>query len=541
MKRLWLLLLLWAFLWLGGSVFSAWSLQQNVQRAANAVLAEASITSTTTALRATAYGQRVDLEGVVHRESDRQRAVDLIMKEARLPGTFGYGLRAAPIRRITTDHLVLEAKPVGWGVLAATTDLVRLRGLAGSSFEAQSIATSISGGGELTRLLQNEIVADHHACIEAEDLARTLSSPLSLTEAERRLGVLAFARWGSPWQTMNLDEPVETLRRRLVDAGLPADVWHQGISSDVERVRDAHFSWRVAEAQRQNLERQPPGHLIMAVRGDAVLLRGELGSKNLAQLVTDAIKQFIGPRRLIEEIAHNTRRRPETDARLLASTIPPIAGGLLTRMLAIGTPATGWKVIDLATIDIEDETTLGEKQLPAGLDPRLVLPDVLAAVAWLHSINDSPAPPSGTLPHLIIAAVGQHVFIRGAVAEEAVRSQMESAARKFYATRTVDTAIRIVASTLPAPDAIQTASTLPALPALNTTGMLAIATPGGTWKAKPMRADYLDSDGLARSNLLPDYVSAAQVMPDLLDIADAISTHLAKVNSSAPGIPLQNP
>jgi osmotically-inducible protein OsmY len=543
MKRIWLLLLLWAMLWLGGSVFSAWALQQNIQHAANSVLVNQSVPGEPARLRAVAQGRHVYLEGIIHRESDRQRACDLVMKETRLEGTLEAGATIPPASQVTAERVVLDPRPVGWGVLAASSDVIRLRGATGSEFEAQSIATSLTSDTAISRLLHNNLATEHDALVEADDLQPTLTSPLPLTEKELQASVLAFARWGQPWQTLDLDQPLEAIRRRLVELGLPADTWTAGVSTEVERVRDARFNWRTSEAQRQNLNRQPPGHVVLAVRADTILLRGELGSPSLCRLVADAVKHLPGDRRVIDEIVHNSRRRPESDAQRLATTLPTLPGGLLTKVLAVGTPSAGWKAIDLATVDVEDESTLGIKQLPEGLDPRLVLPDVLACLRWIHSIDDSPMRPTDArpLPHLIIAAVADRIYVRGAVAEESTRSQLENAARKFYSSRTVDCAIHVDANCEPSADILQTTTALPVPPAINTTGMLAIAVPGWPWKAKPMRADFLDSDGLTRSNLLPDYVTSAQVMPDLIGIADEVRAHLAKVINGAPGIPLQAP
>ncbi len=543
MKRIWLLLLLWAILWLGGSAFCAWTLQGEIQRQANAVLAENRPAGADAALTARALGQRVAFEGTLHRESDLKRAVEVVREQTRLPGTFGLGTRISPILAVTTESVRLQPKPTGWGVLAASAQVVRLRGVAGSDFEVQSIAASIRGDASVHELLQNEIVADPQSLIEVEDLQPTLTSALPLTEQDRAACVLAFAKWGSPWSLVKLDQPLETIRRRLVELGLPGDAWTTGVSSDVEMVRDEHFAWRANEASRLNLNRQPPGHVILAVRADTILLRGELGTPTICSLVSQTVQHRAQQRRVIDELVHSTRRRPETDAQTLASTFPSIAGGLLTKLLAVGTPSAGWKLINLASIDIEDESTLGLHDIPDGLDPRLVMPDVLAAVAWIHSIDDAPVRRFENMlqPHILIAGVGGNVYVRGMVAEESTRSQIETATRKLYATRSVDCAIRVDASCAPSFDTPQTLATLPAMPALNTTGVLAITTPGRSWKAKPMRSDFLDSDGLMRSNLLPDYVSSAQVMPDLLGIADEIRAHLAKVISGAPGIPLQAP
>lgn len=148
-----------------------------------------------------------------------------------MPGTFGLGTRISPILAVTTESVRLQPKPTGWGVLAASAQVVfACAGVVGSDFEVQSIAASIRGDALVHELLQNEIVADPQSLIEVEDLQPTLTSALPLTEQDRAACVLAFAKWGSPWSLVKLDQPLETIRRRLVELGLPGDAWTTGVS-----------------------------------------------------------------------------------------------------------------------------------------------------------------------------------------------------------------------------------------------------------------------------------------------------------------------
>ena len=114
MKRIWLLLLLWAFLWLGGSAFCAWNLQSQIQKQANAVLAENVSATGRATLTATAQGRRVRLQGTLHRESDLRRAVDQVQEQTRLPGTVGLASQIPPITHIVTEEVQIQPKPTGW-------------------------------------------------------------------------------------------------------------------------------------------------------------------------------------------------------------------------------------------------------------------------------------------------------------------------------------------------------------------------------------------------------------------------------------------
>lgn len=543
MKRIPLLLLPWSLLWLGGSYWAALGLQQEVEAAARVLLAGTADTRVvTTRLEVQAQGQQLHLTGVAHRQSDEARALALLRDQVRLAGLRGLGTGYNPVAQVV-DEVVLEARPSGWGILAGTPGLMQLSGVAGSDFESQSLASSLTGGGQWSSILRNSLETDAEACAEADHLDATTGSDLKITDATLAQGVLAVARWGQPWTALDLDQPLETLRRKMIDLGVPAKAWAQGISSEVERVRDAHFNWRTTLAEQRRLQSQPPGHLVLALRGDAVLLRGELGSPPSCKLMIDAVRKVAGERRVIEEVAPSSRRKPESDLVKLATTVPPLPGGLLSRLLAVGTPVSGWKLIDLAAFDGEDENALGADLLPPGLDPRLVLPDVLASLAWIHSVDSAPVrtPSDKPLPFVVIVAAGDRVYLRGIVAGEAARTQIEEAARKQYSGRVVDAGILLDPAYEPVVSVLPTVSALPAVPAENSTGLLAVAQAGGPWRAKPMRARFLESQGLAESSLLPDGIGANQVMPALLDVADQVQAHLARVLSSSPGIPLQNP
>ena len=538
-----LLFLLWSLLWVVGSFWAACGLQRDLQRQAAALLAEkADAMTASTRLNVVARGQTLVLQGLTHRQSDKQRAIQALQHAVRLQGVQGYARALNPVRTVV-DAVVFEPKPSGWGLLAAAEDWLQLQGVTGSEYESQAIASSVSGGGQWSRFLRNGLESDADACIESDQLQVTTSSALDLADERRPQGVLAFARWGTPWRTLDLDWPLEKLHRSLVEAGLPAEAWLQGVSVTVEKVRDAHFAWRAAQAERQRLLAQPPGHLVLAVSEDVILLRGQLGTSQLCTLVADTVRKAAGNRKVVNALVHDNHRRPETDAMKLAATLPDLPGGLLAKMLAVGTVDVGWKRIDLASVDVEDERSLGIEQLPRGLDPRLVLPDVLAAITWMHSssLPPEPKPSVKPLPHLLLAAAGDRVMVRGRVAEEAVRAQIDSAVRKLYSSRSVDVSIQLDPSCEPVANVLPTLSALPVLPAMNSTGWLALAVPGGSWHGKPLQPSFLEIQGLADSGLLPDGVTTNQVMTAMLDITDLLQSHLQRVLNSAPGIPLQSP
>lgn len=538
MKTWWLPFLLWTVLWLAGSLWSAAGLQHEIGRAAQAVLFH----SDGPRLSATARGRQLVLQGTVHRESDVQRAREKLLREVRVPGLLSLGSKFNPVESVRSE-VELDLKPEGWGVVVATSHQVKLTGRCGSEFESQRVEGSLNAGGRLSAQLRNDLGVDGDTFIESDRLEGTTHSALSLDDASRARGLIAFARWGSAWQSFDPSQPAESLRQQLLAAGLPASAWTEGVSDEVQRARVAHSHWVAEQEQVKRLATLPPGHVVLAQRGDTVLLRGELGTPQLCSLIVGAVSKAAVQRRIVDELVPSVHRRPESDASLLATTVPPMAGGLMSKMLAVGTPSSGWRRIDLAALDIEDESTFGPDLLPLGLDLRLVLPDVLTALTWLHSINHEPRKPAEgkILPHLLLAAAGDRVFLRGAVAEEAVRAQVVAAARRLYVGRVVDADIRLDSACSPTSTILQTVTSLPVLPAQNTTGLFGVAVAGQVWQSQPLRAAWLDEAGLAASGLLPPNVSAAQVMPDLLGLVSPLTAHLGRVSQSAPGIPLQSP
>lgn len=538
MKSWWLPLLFWAVLWLAGSYWSAMGLQQDLARAAQAVLQQPEGPR----FSAEAKGRQLVLRGTVHRESDALRARQKLANDVRLPGLLSLGSRINPVQSVRSE-VVMDLKPEGWGLLVATSREARLLGQCGSAFESQRIEGSLTAGGRFTVPLRNDLAVDGDALVESDRLEGTTHSALDINEQSLRRGIIAFARWGGAWQRLDSTQPAETLRQQLLAAGMPAQAWPEGVSDEVQRGRVAHSHWIAEQEQEKRLAQLPPGHVVLAQRGDTLLLRGELGTPQLCSLVAGAVTKTSPDRRLVDELVPSVHRRPESDASLLAGTVPPMAGGLLSKMLAVGTPSSGWRRVDLATLDIQDESTFGPDLLPLGLDLRLVLPDVLAALTWLHSINNETLKPSEgrVLPHLVLAAAGDRVFLRGAVAEESVRAQIESAAKRLYVGRVVEADIRLDSACMPTSTILQSVTSLPDLPAQNTTGLLGIAVAGQIWQSRPLRAAWLDEAGLAASGLLPPHVSAAQVMPDLLEMAGPLGAHLGRVSQSAPGIPLQSP
>ena len=306
-------------------------------------------------------------------------------------------------------------------------------------------------------------------------------------------------------------------------------------------MRAAHDTYVADDHEKNRLEGLAPGHVVMAVRGSQILLRGELGSDQVGERLVEAVRAACPDRIVIDEVAHSSHRKPEDSPKLLSSTMPKLPRGLLTKYLIVGTPDTGWKTLDLEELDVENSDSITQAMLPEGLDRRLALPDLTTALTWINSIDSAPMQRdvSRMPPYFMLTAVGDHVYLRGAVAEEAVRTQVEAAARRLYASRELDVQVRLDGTCQSIGQALQTLATLPPPPSPDTAGFIAFAFGGDEWHSKPAQARLLEAQGLQQSGLLPDGLSVNLFMPDVLSIAAAVKAHLAHLSLGPPGIPMQ--
>lgn len=540
MKRIWLLALLWGALCLAGAVWAALGLQGDLGRLAREELARQG--DVAAGLQVSARGQDLFLSGTTNRQGDMERVAKGMAVHLHLRGPFGAGDRWQPVRRVVNEIAVVP-RPEGWGVLAATASAVHLRGVAGSENEANRIGLAVRSSGQLvTKALVNDLAVDGELFIESDQLESTIQSVPALTSEVVKRGLLAVTTWGRKWLELDVTKPAELLRRQVLAEGLPAEAWETDLFAEVERVRDNREDYAARELEKHRLESLAPGHVVMAVRGSQILLRGELGSEQACELLGDAIRVACQDRVVIDELAHSSHRKPEDSPKLLASTVPRLPSGLLAKYLAVGTPDLGWKALDLDALDVENQETLGQAMLPAGLDRRLVLPDVSTGLVWINSIESAPTQRDVTRKpsYFMLAAVGSHVYLRGAVAEEAVRTQVEAAARRLYGSRELDVAVRLDATCLPIGQALQTLSTLPPPPSMDMAGILAFAFNGDEWHVKNMLMRWLEPEELGKSGLVPAGTSMNLLMPDVLAVTPAVKTHLARLSLGPPGIPVQS-
>lgn len=539
MKSIWLLASFWAVLCLGGAMWAALGLQEELTSAATAkLLAEDAAPEE---LKVAVAGQSVRLTGTANRQTDIDRMVKLASHDLRLPGVLDAGLRFNPVRQVI-NQIRLVIRPEGWGVLAATGTAVHLRGISGSESEANRLELAVRSSGQLSRMFASDLAVDGEIFIESDQLETTIQSVPELTSEAIKQGLLAVTIWGRKWKVLDVTKPAEVLRKEVLALGLPETAWESDLFTEVERVRSAREAYVSAEEEKSRLERLAPGHVVMAVRGSQVLLRGELGTPQSCELLADAIRLAAQDRVVIDELAHSSHRKPEDSPKLLASTVPRMPVGLLAKFIAVGTPGSGWKTFDMDSVDLENQASITQAMLPEGLDLRLALPDVTTALTWINSIDAAPMQRDVARmpPYFMLTAVGNHVYLRGAVAEEAVRTQVEAAVRRLYASRELDVEVRLDGTCQSIGQALQTLATLPPPPSPETSGFIAFAFGGEEWRRKPIQARLLEPAGLQQSGLLPDGLSVNLFMPDLLSVAPAVKAHLGQLSLGPPGIPAQS-
>lgn len=530
----------WAALWLVGSWWAAVDLQAAIQAGATRTLQEAGVAMKR--VEAKASGQSVTLTGVVRQPGDVEKAVDCLNKSMRLPEAIGWAKNRSPIRDVR-PQLQVDLKPVGWGMLAVNASKAQLMGLTGSKTESEELESqvrrSFSGGPELHVDLEVNPEQVH----EADAPTAGVEEMEGFDRQALQFGLVALTRWGGAWQRLDLDRPLEQLRQQVIAFGLPENQWEEQLGGVVRRIQDARQLALSNHNEERRKDSLPIGHVVLAVRADTILLKGELGSEPAERLVVDAVQRAAGTRRLIDELLHDPQRRPEQDMRKIVTELPDLPSGNSARFLAVATASAGWRTIDLSQIDVEDANSILPGMLPAGADRRLLIGDVASAALWIHSISSSSpstVPKIKPTAYLFLALVGHRALLYGVVPDEGLRTQIESSVRKRYPALELESALRIDPHAVAGESPPFTLGTLPAYPGAETSGLLAFALVGEDWRTKPARASLLEAAMLAQSGLLPESFPVNMLLPDIMAAAPVIRNHLKLHEQTAPpGIPLQ--
>jgi len=479
-------------------------------------------------------GLRMVLSGKVRQEAQRLELARRLRDEPWLPGRWlSMLLPALPLR----NELAVTPYPPGWLALAVSGRHAELVGWLATAEEARDAARLLedrwqAAGGRL----RTRISADPARFDEAPDLAATLSRlPVPPAADGPDSEQIHLASAGGPWTRLPPDASDDVLRGQAVHHRLSETEWREVRELCVQvRERQTQERARLAEAARQ--ARLPPPHILLAVRGNRLLVRGELASLGLKRSLLNALIDAFPGHRVLDDLRVNPDRRAVAAfAPVPAERIPAPdqdAGG----SLLLGLPGGGWQTLPARADDASLEQAWIQV-LPADLPPEQLADDVRMAADWLR--GDARGIPSLPVPaqpsFLTLALLPDKVILAGQLAEEPLRARLVEAARRAYAGRAVLLADGLLArgTCEPADGIEQTALSLPPLPRTGEAPRLAFALPGQVWTILPAAPALLQPGGLSAGGLLPAGFPAAMAEHSLAEAFD----HLRPLLQPAPGSP----
>jgi hypothetical protein len=463
-------------------------------------------------------GLRAVLTGQVRHARQRDELARLIHDRLGLPG--GWLPEVRPVLGLRNE-LVVVPYPPGWLALAVSGRHAELCGRLGTEIEARDAERLLSqrwltAGGRV----QARVTADPARFDEAPDFAATLNgSPTPPAADGPDSAQLHLARAGGGWTRLPPEVTEERLREQRAAFGLQDADWPQ-VRLLLERVRRTQEleRARLAEARRQ--AGLPPPHLLLAARGDRLLVRGEVASLGLKRGLLNALIEALPAHRVLDDLRVNPERRSVTPFEPVpVEELPPPAATDDNRLL-LGVPGAGWHILP-PRADAASLETAWRKPLPADLPPERLADDVRMAADWLRGdargIPDLPVPAQPSF--LTLALLPDRVILAGQLAEEPHRARLLEAVRRAYAGRAVLLTDGLLArgTCSPAASVEQTARSLPPLPRAGEPARLGFARPGEVWRSVKVDAALLEPGGLGTSGLLPAGFPAAMAELSLLD------------------------
>lgn len=475
-------------------------------------------------------GLRAVLSGQVRQANQRTELETRVRERLHLPG--GWFPEFRPVLGLRNELTVVPYPP-GWLALAVSGRHAELAGRLGSEFEARDAARLLTerwqaAGGRL----QARVTTDPARFDEAPDLEATLSGfPAPPPTDGPDSAQLHLARAGGGWTRLPPDATEERLREQAASFGLDAADWERvhGLVERVRRLQELERA-RLAEAKRQ--AGLPPPHLLLAARGDRLLVRGEVASLGLKRSLLNALIEALPGHRVLDDLRVNPERRSVTPFEPVPVEQLPPPDQEESRLL-LGIPGTGWHLLP-ARADAASLGAAWRQPLPADLPPEHLADDVRMATDWLRGdargIPDLPVPAQPSF--LTLALMPDKVILAGQLAEEPLRTRLLDAVRRAYAGRALVLADGLLARGSCAPSASieQTALSLPPLPRTGEPAKLAFAQPGGVWQTVSVTADLLEPGRLAETGLLPENFPAAMAELSLLEAFD----HLRAFRTLAP-------
>ena len=476
-------------------------------------------------------GLRAVLSGQIRQANQRTQLENLVREQLRLPGDVLPDFR--PVLGVR-DELTVVPYPPGWLALAVSGRHAELAGCLGSEIEARDAAHLLTerwqtAGGRL----QARVTADPGRFDEAPDFETTRSNfpaPPSVDGPDS--AQIHLAQAGGDWTRLPPDASEELLREQATLHGLAAADWGR-VRSLLERVRRLQEleRARLAEARRQ--ASLPPPHLLLASRGDRLLVRGEVASLGHKRSLLNALIEALPGQRVLDDLRINPERRAVTPFEPVPIEQLPSPDDPETRHLLLGVPGAGWHTLP-ARADVASLDAAWRKPLPADLPPERLADDIRMATDWLRGdARGIPDLPMAAQPSfLTLTLLTDKVILAGQLAEEPLRLRLLDAVRRAYAGRALVLADDLLArgSCAPSESIEQTALSLPPLPRAGEPAKLAFAQPGGVWRTVAATERLLEPGGLADAGLLPENFPAAMAELTLSEAFD----HLRALHKAQP-------
>jgi hypothetical protein len=466
-------------------------------------------------------GWRAVLSGQVRHASQRAELETLVRQRLRLPGGWFPDFR--PVLGLRNELAVVPYPP-GWLALAVSGRHAELTGRLGSEAEARDAARLLAerwqaAGGRL----QARVSADPARFDEAPEFEATLTHfPAPPPTDGPDSAQIHVARAGGGWTRLPPDATEAHLREQVAPFGLEAVDWER-VRSLLERVRRLQEleRARLAEAKRQ--AGLPPPHLLLAARGDRLLVRGEVASLGLKRSLLNALIEALPGHRVLDDLRVNPERRAVTPFDPVpVERLPPPDQEDDSRLL-LGVPGAGWHALP-ARAAADSLESAWRQPLPADLPPAHLADDVRMAADWLRGdargIPDLPVPAQPSF--LTLALLPDKAILAGQLAEEPLRTRLLEAMRRAYAGRTVTLTdgLLVRGSCAPSESIEQTALSLPPLPRAGEPAKLAFALPGGVWQTVAVSGGLLEPGGLAKAGLLPENFPVAMAELSLIEAFD---------------------
>ncbi|MBK8092011.1 MAG: hypothetical protein IPK32_08515 [Verrucomicrobiaceae bacterium] len=449
--------------------------------------------------------------GKVRSATDARILLDTLQNEVRAPTLFGAVTQLNPVASVRSE-VEIAPFPAGWLLLAVQGDRAQLRGIAATEYEARDITRSLADAwSESGMRLESSLQHDSAAHDEAAGIQSTLTSlPIRAPDTSRV--ELHLARIGAGWEKLPLHETEPFLRSRASAAGISDAEWTGLAAPLIEQMQRMHAAATQREAERVAREKLPPAHLFIAVRGQDILLRGEIShADEKRRLLTEALAAFP---------THRVHDALRVDAQRWERTgLPPLTAALLPEK---GAKAEGkafhlcfggaaWTALDWR--GSRADPSWKKEALPAGFDAGTLRADNAALIDWLQGGSD-PAVPASSPPKpafIVLALLDGKALLAGRVAEPALHAQLLQALREAYGTHhhLQTDAFLISPQCEASADILPTTRSLPAHDA--GVPRLAVARPGGPWQLLPLSAALLEPGGISRSGLLPPPLSANEI------------------------------